>query len=110
MNTCSYDEELAVLHAGKSYCKDHLSIHDTPLIISCIAPMKSLLQSTIDNFFMWAFGTKTPKFSDLPKLYDKVERGPWLPKAKKFKKPQDQYLLEAFIKWGKEEGDEVSKV
>jgi hypothetical protein len=54
------------------------------------------------GFYLWAFNTDEPTFACFTNLYDRVDRGKWNEKDKCFDKPQDIYLLEAWVVYLKE--------
>lgn len=96
---CSFcDNDNIVTYAGHAYCSDHLYLFEKVRIDD----MLGVGGDRQNQFYMWAFNTIMPKFSDLSKLHDRVDRGEWDKRLKRFDKPQDIYLLEAYITFLKE--------
>lgn len=107
MNKCSFCDNEAILHSGRHYCANHIHRIDS-VTVSEMIPASN--QQLLDKFLLWAFNTTQPNLTDLRKLYSKVDRGEWNEKTKRFDKPQDIYLLEAWIAWLKEELNSVDSV
>ena len=70
---CSYCNQRAILISGKNYCQNHIGKYD-PQFFEQAVMTKFTSKHEVMAFFMWAFGTDSPKLSDLEKWHGKIER------------------------------------
>jgi hypothetical protein len=77
MITCTYCDKEAVLVSGRNYCADHLGKYETRFFERAAGKViRSALETK--RFLEWAFGTDTPRLSDLARWHHQIHRGKWV--------------------------------
>jgi hypothetical protein len=91
MLDCSYCDKKAVLVSGYNYCGDHLGLYESRFFERAVARMFESAHH-VQEFFMWAFGTITPKISDLIRWHSRIPRGVWSDEDMCYDIKQDDYM------------------
>ena len=76
MKLCSWCNGEAVIISGFSYCNVHSGKYESRFFEKAVRG-KFQSRHTMKKFFMWAFGTDTPKLSDLARWHRTIPGGKW---------------------------------
>ena len=70
---CSYCSNVAILISGKNYCEEHIGFYDIHFFTNAVIQLFKR-ERKAEKFFVWAFGSKYPKCSDLQKWHSQIPR------------------------------------
>ena len=70
---CSFCTNKPILISGRKYCEDHIGEYECTLFEMAVMKKFDSVHKTIE-FFEWAFGTRTPKLSNLQKWHERIPR------------------------------------
>ena len=70
---CSYCGKQAIMTSGKRYCEEHIGLFEAIFFEQAVLK-KFDSEHKMKEFFEWAFGSRSPKLSDLQKWHGRIER------------------------------------
>ncbi len=112
---CSYCTKPAILISGKNYCEEHIGYYDVRFFTEAVIQMFKR-EREAEGFFVWAFGNKYPKCSDLCEWHSRIPReenkkGKWMVHGI-YKEDQDSYIrriAQVYLSIGKEESHGITE-
>jgi hypothetical protein len=99
---CSFCKREAVLIAGYNYCPEHLGNYEIRFFEKALSQV--FLEEDLIKFLKWAFGTISPKLSDLSKWHSRISRGTWNTQTQSWNLSQNEYIRKIAKKFIKERG------